>query len=157
MIALEHQDRSLWRKEQIAEGVALVEQALRRGVLGPFQLQAAISAVHAEATSHETTRWREIEELYELLVQLLPNPVVQLNRAVAISFAHSPDAALNELAALQAELDTYQPYHAALADCLRRAERTSEAAVAYARAIELSTNPGERVFLQRRLDELGPR
>ncbi len=154
LIPLEQQDRALWLTAQILEGVTLVEQALPRGRLGPYQLQAAISAVHAEAPSIGKTNWHEIVVLYDLLDQLSPNPVVRLNRAVAVSYATSAEAALVELETLRTALDRYQPFHATLADCLRRAGRRDDAARAYTRAIALSTNPQERNFLDGRLHEL---
>jgi RNA polymerase sigma-70 factor, ECF subfamily len=154
MVPLEHQDRALWLQQHIAEGVALVEQALMRGQLGPYQLQAAISAVHAEAPSIAKTDWSEIVGLYEVLDRLRPNPVVRLNRAAAVSYALSPAAALIELDALSPALDRYQPFHATRADCLRRVGRLDEAANAYDRAIALSNNPLERDFLSRKRRDL---
>ncbi len=123
--------------------------------MGQFQLQAAISAVHAEAQSLETTRWPEIVGLYDLLLQLQPNPLISLNRAVAVSFARSVEAAMIELSCLRTELEGYQPFHAALADCLRRSGLTSEAKMEYDRAIELSGNPRERAYLARRASQMG--
>ena len=154
LVPLEEQDRGLWRHVQITEGAVLIEAALQRGAIGRFQLQAAISAVHAEAPSMEETRWSEILGLYDLLVRIQPNAVVRLNRAVAMSFAETPDAGLQELAGLADALDAYQPFHAARADCLRRAGRSAEAREAYGRAIELSSNPRERAFLQGRMNEI---
>ncbi len=150
MVPLEHQNRALWSRSHMAEGAALVEQALRRGQLGPYQLQAAISAVHAEAASMAETDWPQIIGLYDWLDRLRPNPVVRLNRAAAVSYATSPSAALAELDALRPALERYQPFHATLADCLRRVGRHDEAAVAYDRAIALSNNPLERAFLSER-------
>lgn len=153
LIALESQERSLWRKDQIVDAIPLLEAALRLGRIGPYQLQAAISAVHAEASSMEDTRWQEIVGLYDLLLRVSPGPIVRLNRAVALMFAKGVEIALAELEQLKPELDTYQPFHATLADCLRRASRP-EASDAYARAIALSTNPAQRAFLERQLANL---
>ena len=154
MIALEDQDRRLWHADQIAEGIELVEQALALGHAGPYQLQAAISAVHAEAPSLEATRWEEIVGLYDIFLQQQPNPVVRLNRAVAVSFAHSAEAALTELSSLNSELAGYQPFHAALADCLRRSGLLKEAQAEYGRANELSGNPREREYLALRISKM---
>jgi RNA polymerase sigma-70 factor, ECF subfamily len=154
LVALEEQYRGLWHKDQIAEAIPLLESALRRGRIGAYQVQAAISAVHAEASSMSETRWDEIAGLYGVLLQIQPTPVVRLNRAVAISYANDPEAALAELEQLKPELDGYQPFHAALADCMRQARRGDEAAAHHAREIELSTNPRERALLERRLPQL---
>jgi len=152
MVALGEQDRSLWDASLIAEGHALVRACLRRNQPGPYQVQAAINAVHADASVAEATDWRQIVQLYDQLLALAPSPVVALNRAAAVAEVDGPAVALAAVEAL--ELDAYQPYHAVRADLLRRLGRTLDAAVAYRRASELSTNPIERQFLERRLAAL---
>jgi RNA polymerase sigma-70 factor, ECF subfamily len=150
-VPLEFHDRKLWDRAQIGEGMALLEGALVRGRPGIYQLQAAISAVHAEAASHEGTRWAEIALLYERLHALSPNPVFLLNRAVALSFRGNPQAGLDALIELRESLGAYQPFHAARADFLRRLGRGDEAREAYQAAISLSGNAEERAFLAGRL------
>jgi RNA polymerase sigma-70 factor, ECF subfamily len=150
LVPLDGQDRSLWNRQLAREGTAVLEAALRRGRPDVYQLQAAISAVHSEAKSHEETRWREIVLLYERLHGLSANPVHLVNRAAALSFADGPQAGLEALAPLEAALPDYQPHFAAKADMLRRAGRAGEAKAAYRRAIELSQNASERAFLQAR-------
>ena len=154
MIALEHQDRAKWNRQEIAEGCALLDSALARGMGGVFHLQAAISALHAQAPSHAATGWREIVLLYEGLHRLTPNPVYLLNRAVALSYASGAEEALAALAPLEAELGAYQPFHAAKADFLRRTARIGAARQSYQRAIALSANESERRFLESRLAAL---
>lgn len=151
MIALDQQDRSLWNRAEIAEAQQLLDRALARRKTGPFQLQAAISALHADAIDHRSTDWRQIVLLYDALYGLLPNPVYLLNRAVALSFATGPDQALEALCAIGSELDAYQPFHAARADFLRRAGRPDEARASYLRAIALSGNESDRQFLSGRM------
>ncbi|KGF67111.1 hypothetical protein LL06_24165 [Hoeflea sp. BAL378] len=154
MIALEHQDRAKWNRQEIAEGCALLDSALARGMGGVFHLQAAISALHAQAPSHAATGWREIVLLYEGLHRLTPNPVYLLNRAVALSYASGAEEALAALAPLEAELGAYQPFHAAKADFLRRTARIGAARQSYRRAIALSANESERRFLESRMAAL---
>jgi RNA polymerase sigma-70 factor, ECF subfamily len=154
LIALDGQDRLLWNAALIGEGIAMLEIALRRGCPGVYQLQAAISAVHAEAKSHGETRWREIVLLYDRLRALSDNPVYLVNRAVALSFCEGPRAGLAALLPLEAELAAYQPFFAAKADMLRRAGTAQDAKAAYQRAIALSQNASERAFLQERCAEL---
>lgn len=150
MIRLGDQDRSLWDPVLIAEGHALVRACLRRDAPGPFQIQAAIAAVHADAVSAAATDWAEIVALYDQLHALRPTAVVALNRAVAVGERDGAAAGLDALDALDAEtLADYQPYHAVRADLLARAGRRDEARDAYDRAIELSGNPTERSFLER--------
>ena len=156
MIALEHQDRSLWNRQEIAEGLALLDAALARGRSGVFQLQAAISALHAQAPSHAATGWREIVLLYEGLHRLAPNAVYLLNRAVALSYASNAEDALAALAPLEDGFADYQPFHAAKADFLRRTGRLDAARQSYRRAIALSANESERQFLETRLAALDP-
>jgi RNA polymerase sigma-70 factor (ECF subfamily) len=158
LVTLEEQDRSVWDHELIREGDGLLRTALSLQRPARYQLQAAISAVHASAATYEVTDWREIAGLYRALHRLEPTWVVRLNEAVAISFADGPRAGLDLLERLDQDesVRRYQPYHAARADLLRRAERFGEAAEAYARAIELSRNDAERRFLEdrrRALDE----
>lgn len=154
IIPLEEQDRSLWDQAQIAAAIRQLETALARRRPGPYQLQAAISAVHAEAARFAETRWREIVQLYDLLLVLQPNPVAELNRAVALSYHAGPEPALVALVPLAEPLATYQPYHAARADFLRRTGDVDGAREAFDEAIERSATPAERRFLQRKRDAL---
>ena len=156
LILLEHQDRSLWNREQIAEGVALLQKALESGRFGPYTLQAAIAAVHAEAESVATTDWRQIVELYDRLLRIQPSPVVQLNRAVAIAMCEGPEAGLAQIDAVleQGELANYYLAHSARADMYRRLGRTAEARASYEKALALTQQEPERQFLTRRLEEL---
>jgi len=148
MIRLADQDRSRWNRALIEEGHQLVRACLRRNQPGPFQIQAAIAAVHADAPSAEATDWSQIVALYDQLYAARPTPVVALNRAVAIGALDGPSAGLDALGSVTGALDGYQPFHAAHADLLARAGRTDEAIAAYDRAIELTTNPAERTFLE---------
>lgn len=150
MVRLAEQDRTRWDPTLIEEGHQLVRECLRRNQPGPFQIQAAIAAVHADAPTAESTDWSQIIDLYGQLNALHPNPVVALNRSVAIAELRGPAAGLAALAEIDpATLAGYQPYHAARADLLTRAGRLDEAAAAYDRAIELTTNTVERDFLVR--------
>jgi RNA polymerase sigma-70 factor (ECF subfamily) len=159
LVLLADQDRSRWDHAQIAEGVALVEAALRRsralGGPGPYQLQAAIAAVHAEAPSADATDWHQIEVLYDELMRLVPSPVVALNRGVAVAMARGPAAGLEVLDGLAGEdvLQQLHLYHSARADLLGRVGRRDEAAAAYRRALELATTAAERRFIARRLED----
>jgi RNA polymerase sigma-70 factor (ECF subfamily) len=150
LVLLEDQDRSLWRRDELDEGLRLTDLA---GAAGPYALQAAIAAEHARAAQAEATDWSRISVLYEQLEAATPSAVVTLNRAVAVAMADGPDRGLAILDGLAAngELDDYRLLHSARADLLRRLGRDSEAAAAYARALELATNPVERRFLERRL------
>ena len=156
LILLEQQDRSRWNREAIHEGVALVHRALASRRFGRYTLQAAIAAVHAEATEAAETDWQEIVAIYDALVQLQPSPVVSLNRAVAVAMRDGPQAGLVEIdAAMQhGELAKYHLAHAARADMLRRLNRTDEARAAYGRALGLTQQEPERQFLQGRINEL---
>ena len=156
LVLLDEQDRSLWDREQIAEGLERVRRALASRRFGPFALQAAIAAVHAAAPSPDATDWREIVALYDVLVRLEPSPVVELNRAVAVAMRDGAEAGLALVDAILArgDLATYHFAHAARADLCRRLGRAAEARVAYARALELVRQDGERRFLERRLAEL---
>jgi len=153
LVRLTDQDRHRWDRALIDQGHRLVRACLRRNHPGPFQLQAAIAAVHAEAPTAAATDWTQIVALYDQLYALRPNAVVALNRAIAVAELDGAGAGLAALGALDTTaLDTYQPYHATRADLLARAGQGAEAAAAYLRAIELSTNPTERSFLKRQRD-----
>ncbi|MBO6933970.1 MAG: RNA polymerase sigma factor [Deltaproteobacteria bacterium] len=154
LVLLEDQDRSAWDRQAIAEGIALVRHALRMGPPGPYALQAAIAAVHAEAPTPEATDWVQLVGLYDVLLQVVPSPVVALNRAVAVAFAHGFEVGLAAMDGLHEELSRYHLFHAARADLLRRLERSSDARAAYERALELCQNESERRFLTRRLSAL---
>ena len=156
LILLEHQDRSLWNREQIAEGVALVEKALSSRRFGPYTLQAAIAAVHAEAESTAATDWRQIVALYNQLLRIQPSPVVHLNRAVAIAMRDGPEAGLKHIDALleHGELANYYLAHSARAELYRRLGRTAEARASYERALALTQQEPERQFLQERIRQL---
>lgn len=157
VILLEAQDRSLWNRELIAEGEALVLQALHSRRFGPYSLQAAIAAVHAEAASLEDTDWVQIVGLYDELLRLSPSPVIELNRAVALAMRDGEQAGLLEIDRLLAagELDGYHLAHAARADLLRRSGRREQAIAAYRQALALAQQGPDRQFLERRLEELG--
>ena len=157
VILLKAQDRSLWNRELIAEGEALVLQALHSRRFGPYSLQAAIAAVHAEAASLEDTDWVQIVGLYDELLRLSPSPVIELNRAVALAMRDGEQAGLLEIDRLLAagELDGYHLAHAARADLLRRLGRREQAIAAYRQALALAQQGPDRQFLQRRLEELG--
>jgi RNA polymerase sigma-70 factor (ECF subfamily) len=156
LILLEDQDRSLWNREQIAEGKALVERALASRQLGPYTLQAAIAAAHAEAPSAAATDWVRIAGLYDLLARLVPSPVVELNRAVAVAMRDGPEAGLALIDAILArgELADYHLAQAARADLFRRLGRMDEAAEAYRKALALVRQEPERRFLEGRLQEM---
>jgi len=156
LILLENQDRSLWNREQIAEGVALLEKALESQRFGSYTLQAAIAAVHAEAKSVAATDWRQIVALYDRLLRIQPSPVVQLNRAVAIAMCDGPEAGLTQIDALleHGELANYYLAHSARADMYRRLGRTAEARSAYEKALALTQQEPERQFLQERIRQL---
>jgi RNA polymerase sigma-70 factor (ECF subfamily) len=156
LVLLEDQDRVLWNADQIAEGQALVERALASRQFGPYTLQAAIAAVHAEASTVAATDWAEIVGLYDVLVQVIPSPVVELNRAVAVAMRDGPAAGLVLIDTIMArgELADYHLAHAARADMYRRLGRTDDARAAYERALGLTQQQPERRFLTRRLAEL---
>ena len=156
LIVLEDQDRMRWDAARIAEGSALVERALRMRRPGPYQLQAAIAAVHDEAPTSGATDWVQIALLYDTLGRLDPSPVVELNRAVAVAMRDGPAGGLELIDRIEAdgELADYHLLHAARADLLRRLGRRSEASVAYRRALELAANQTERGYLTRRLAEV---
>jgi RNA polymerase sigma-70 factor (ECF subfamily) len=156
LILLENQDRLLWNREQIAEGVALVEKALISRRFGPYTLQAAIAAVHAEAESTAATDWRQIVALYNQLVRIQPSPVVHLNRAVAIAERDGPAAGLTHIDALleHGELANYYLAHSARAELYRRLGRTAEARSSYEKALALTQQEPEQQFLQARIRQL---
>ncbi|MGQ7958440.1 RNA polymerase sigma factor [Pseudomonas sp. SP16.1] len=157
VILLEAQDRGLWDRQLIAEGEALVLQALHSRRFGPYSLQAAIAAVHAEAPNLEATDWVQIVGLYDELLRLTPSPVIELNRAVALAMRDGPEAGLAQVDALLAagELQGYHLVHAARADLLRRLGRREQASAAYHQALALAQQGPDRQFLQSRLQELG--
>jgi RNA polymerase sigma-70 factor (ECF subfamily) len=156
LILLENQDRALWNRNQITEGVSLVERALSSGPVGPYTLQAAIASVHAQAPSSATTDWHQIVSLYDLLMRAEPSPVVELNRAVAVAMHDSPLAGLTLVDAIlvRGDLGNYHLVHAARADLCRRLGRTAEARDSYERALSLTQQEPERRFLELRLSEL---
>ena len=156
MVRLADQDRSRWDRARIAEGHDLVRTCLRRNRPGPYQIQAAIGAVHADSALTGSTDWKQIVALYDQLTVLRPDPIVRLNRAVALAEHDGPAAGLDALDDVDGDrLAEYQPYHAVRADLLARDGRTDEAAAAYDRAIELTVNPVEAEFLVRRRAHLG--
>jgi RNA polymerase sigma-70 factor (ECF subfamily) len=157
LVPLEEQDRTLWSQELIAEGTAVLDRAVARGTPGPYQLQAAIAALHARASRPEDTDWPQIAALYGALLRHTPSPIVELNAAAAVAMAHGPEAGLAWMDRLErsGELAEYHLLPAGRADLLRRLGRQDEARAAYRRALELVRHPAERRFLQRRLDELG--
>jgi len=156
LVPLEEQDRSLWRQDQIAEGIRLVERALGRRNVGPYQLQAAIAAVHAEAATAGETDWKQIAALYAILSASQTSPIVSLNHAVAIAMSESLERGLALIDGLgsSGELDSYHLYHAARADLLRRMGRNREARESYHRGLALTTNAVEVRYLRRRISEL---
>jgi RNA polymerase sigma-70 factor, ECF subfamily len=156
LILLEDQDRSLWNREQIAEGTALVERALSLRRFGPYTIQAAISAVHAAAPNAVATNWGQIVSWYDLLVRAIPSPVIELNRAVAVAMRDGPAAGLSRIDDIlaQGELADYHLAHSARAELLRRLGRTDEAADSYRKALALARQEPERRFLEGRLREL---
>lgn len=158
LVLLEEQDRTLWRRDQIREGTALAESALRGGANGIYALQAAIAALHANANSAAETDWPQIAALYAALSQLNPSPVIEINRAVAVAMARTPQDGLVLLDQIESggELEDFHLLHIARADLLRRLGRTPEAADAYRRALSLASNDVERRFLLRRIGELSP-
>ncbi len=156
LILLEDQDRSLWNRDLIERGIALVEQALETHRFGPYTLQAAIVAVHAEAATPDATDWSQIIALYDLLLRVEPSPVVELNRAVAVAMRDGPEAGLALIDDIlsQGDLTDYYLIHSARADLCRRLGRIEQARSAYHRALGLTDQEPERRFLARRIDEL---
>ena len=156
LILLDRQDRSRWNRDQIAEGIALTESALRSRRFGAYTLQAAIAAVHAESSSTASTDWRQITLLYDQLLRIQPSPVVELNRAVAVAMCKGPQqglALINDLLARE-QLSDYHLAHSARADMCRRLGRIPEAGASYEKALALARQEPERRFLARRLAEL---
>ncbi len=153
LVLLEDQDRARWDRMKIAEGIAILDDALLLRAPGKYQVQAAISALHVEAATPEETDWQQIAALYNTLVVMVPSSVVKVNRAVAVAMAHHP---LDGLALLQEieGVEDYYPYHVARADLLRRMNRYEDAANAFERACDLCQNSAERLYLQRRLEEM---
>lgn len=157
LLLLEEQDRSAWDRDAIATGLNALSRAAALDASGPYQLQAAIAAVHSRASSSAATDWRAIVALYGMLHAVLPSPVVALNRAAAVSLADGPQAALPLVDALEADLGDYHLLHSARGDMLRRLGRNQDALVAYRRALELAPSEGERRFLRERIDDLASR
>ncbi|MGL6236505.1 MAG: RNA polymerase sigma factor [Segniliparus sp.] len=156
LVLLADQDRGLWDRAMIAEGHAVVRECLRRSRPGPYQVQAAIAAVHADAPRAEDTDWAQIVALYDQLLAVAPTPVVALNRAVAIAQTAGPAAGLAATAGLAERLREYQPFHAARGDFLRRLGRRDESADAFRAALALTTNAAQRQFIEARLREAAP-
>jgi RNA polymerase sigma-70 factor, ECF subfamily len=154
LVLLRDQDRTAWDRSMIEEGHAIVRACIRRGQPGPFQLQAAIQAVHCDADSFEATDWPQIVALYDHLVSVMPTPVVALNRAIAIAETEGPGAALNSLEAIAADLDNYHLMHAALGTMLRRLGRRDEARAAFERAAHVAATEADRQFLAHQIEEL---
>jgi RNA polymerase sigma-70 factor (ECF subfamily) len=156
LVLLDAQDRSLWNRAQIGEGVALVEQALTTRRFGPYSLQAAIAAVHAEAANADATDWPQIVALYDILMRADPSPVVELNRAAAIAMRDGPEAGLALIDAIveRGELEAYAPLHSARGELLRRIGNHVAARVAYERALALTRQEPQQRFLQQRLQAL---
>jgi RNA polymerase sigma-70 factor (ECF subfamily) len=155
-VLLDDQDRSLWNREQIAEGSGLVQRALSSRRFGPYTIQAAIAALHAEAPDAAATDWAQIAGLYEVLARMALSPVVELNRAAAVAMRDGPLAGLALIDAILArgDLADYHLAHSARADLCRRLGRTAEAVASYRRALDLARQAPERRFLERRLAEL---
>ncbi|HEY1418269.1 MAG TPA: DUF6596 domain-containing protein, partial [Myxococcaceae bacterium] len=157
LVPLEEQDRTRWDRAGIVEGTAVLDRAVARGRAGPYQLQAAIAALHGRAARPEDTDWPQIAALYGALLRTTPGPIVELNAAAAVAMAHGPEAGLAWMERLERSgaLDGYHLLPASQADLLRRLGRTEEARAAYGRALALVRHPAERRFLERRLAELG--
>ncbi len=154
VVLLDEQDRTRWDRAKIREGIAILDEALALDNLGPYQIQAAISALHAEAPTAEATDWRQIAGLYDRLAALTPSAAVEVARAVAVAMAWGVPAGLEMLDRLDGQADGYYPYHAARADLLRRMDQRAAAAAAYERALALCGNRVERDYLRRQLDEI---
>ncbi len=156
LVTLEEQDRSLWDQTEIAEGLALIERALKQGRVGNYQLQASIAALHAEAKSPEQTDWPQIAAIYRVLSRMNASPIIALNHAAAVAMNEGPEKGLSliDQAAHSGKLDNYYLLHAARGDLLRRLKRFEEARLAYSRALELTNNQVEKNYIRRRLDEI---
>jgi RNA polymerase sigma-70 factor (ECF subfamily) len=155
LVTLEEQDRALWDQGAIADGLALLERAMRFRQPGPYQVQAAIAALHAQARTAAETDWAQIAALYEKLREWSPSPVIALNHAAAVAMSAGPEEGLRRMDALASALEGYYLFHAARADLFRRLGRRGEAGEAYQRALDLASNPVEREFLRRRMREMG--
>ena len=158
LVPLEEQDRSSWDRDEITDGLVFLERALRRGLPGPYQVQAAIAACHATASTAEATDWYEIAALYAVLAEMVPSSVVELNRAVAVGMAEGPAAGLDLVERIDVDptLSAYHLVPATRADLLRRLGRHDEAAAAYREAIAMVRTDAERRYLERRLVEVSP-
>jgi RNA polymerase sigma-70 factor (ECF subfamily) len=154
LILLEEQDRTRWDQARIHEGITVLDEALALYDPGPYQVQAAISALHAEAATPEATDWPQITALYDRLAAMTPSVVVEVNRAIAVAMARGMPEGLQLLLQLERQAEGFYPYHAARADLLRRTDQREAAADAYRRALDLCGNRAERIYLQRRLDEI---
>ena len=154
LVLLEEQDRTLWNSAKIQEGIAVLDEAIALHDPGPYQVQAAISALHAQAYTAAETDWNQIALLYDTLARITPSVVVEVNRAVAIGMARGFQVGLELLLRLEDQADNFYPYHAARADLLRRTNQREAAADAYKRALDLCSNQTERAYLQRRLNEM---
>jgi RNA polymerase sigma-70 factor (ECF subfamily) len=154
LVLLEEQDRVYWDRAKIQEGIAILDEALALHNPGPYQVQAAISALHAEAPTADATDWEQIARLYDTLANMTPSMVVEVNRAVAVGMAQGVQVGLQMLLQLESQADNYYPYHAARADLLRRMNQREAAAEAYKRALDLCGNSAERTYLRRRLEEM---
>ena len=154
LILLEDQDRARWDSSKIQEGISILDEAISLRDPGPYQVQAAISALHAEAETPAATDWNQIAALYQTLAMMTPSIVVEVNRAVAIGMARGLQEGLTLLLQLEEQADNFYPYHAARADLLRRTNQREAAADSYQRALDLCNNSAERSYLRRRLDEL---
>lgn len=154
LVLLNEQDRTHWDQEKIHEGVAVLDRALALYAPGPYQVQAAISALHATAPTAQATDWQQIAALYDTLAAMTASMVVEVNRAVAVAMARGPEAGLQMLLRLESQAESYYPYHAARADLLRRLNEREAAADAYQRALSLCGNRAERAYLQKRLEEM---
>ena len=156
LVLLEDQDRSLWNQQQIAEGVALMQQALSSEQVGAYSLQAAITAVHATAPDFAATDWEQIVSLYDMLIQIIPSPVVEINRAVALAMRDGPAAglALIDIILTRGDLTDYYLAHSARADLCRRLGKAADARAAYQQALELAEQEPARRFLKRQLASL---
>jgi len=160
MVPLEHQERGRRNKAKIEEGTALLDATMRKGRIGPYQIQAAISALHTQSPTWDSTDWPQIAALYALLNSMTPSKIVEINHAVAVSYCHPREEALvNALAMLEAaedggSLENYQPYYAARADILQRAGKAEEANAAFQKAIDLSDNEQDVEFLKSKMQAL---
>lgn len=154
LVLLEDQDRTRWDQAKISEGIAVLDRAMLMRAPGAYQVQAAISALHAEAATAAATDWQQIAMLYGTLVKLMPSMVVEVNRAVAVAMAQDVQTGLHMLLRLENQADHFYPYHVARADLLRRSNQREAAADAYERALALCQNSAERAYLQRRLNEM---